>query len=53
MPADFGLGEGFRTYTGWAQEELEQQLVPLLRVQFGENELVKNGNTKSVTSSDA
>ena len=23
-PADFGLGEGFRTYTGWIQEELEQ-----------------------------
>ena len=40
-PADFGLGEGFRTYAGWAQDEFEQQLVPLLRVQFGENGLVE------------
>ena len=41
-PADIGSGEGLRTYTGWTQEQLEQQLVPLLRVQFGENELVGN-----------
>ena len=40
-PADFGLGESFRKYTGWTQEELELQLVPLLRVQLGENELVE------------
>ena len=38
--SDFGLGQAFRKYTKLTQTQLELQLVPLLRLQFGEDELI-------------
>ena len=39
-PSDFGLGASFATYVGLTEEALNE-LVPLLRVQFGEDELMR------------